>query len=51
MKLLITIVYAGLLAWGFSVGARQIYQGFNRPKELLNPLFGNRAAILSINRP
>ncbi len=23
-----------------------IYQGFNRPQELLNPLFGNRAAII-----
>jgi predicted secreted protein len=44
-SLLITVVYAGLLAWGFSVGARQIYQGFKRPKELLNPLFANRAAI------
>lgn len=44
-KLVITIVYAGLLAWGFGVGARQIYQGFRRPNELLNPLFANRAAI------
>jgi hypothetical protein len=44
-SLLITIVYTGLLGWGFSVGARQIYQGFRRPKELLNPLFANRAAI------
>jgi predicted secreted protein len=44
-SLLITIVYTGLLAWGFSVGARQIYQGFRRPQELLNPLFANRAAI------
>jgi hypothetical protein len=44
-SLLITILYAGLLAWGFSVGARQIYQGFRRPEELLNPLFANRAAI------
>jgi hypothetical protein len=45
MRLLITIVYSALLAWGFSVGARQIYQGYKRPKELLNPLFGNRVAI------
>ncbi len=44
-SVLITIVYAGLLAWGFSVGARQIYQGFRRPQELLNPLFANRWAI------
>ena len=44
-SLLITIVYAGLLAWGFSVGARQIYQGFKRPQGLLNPLMANRAAI------
>lgn len=44
-SLLITVIYAALLAWGFSVGARQIYQGFRRPRELLNPLFGNRAAI------
>lgn len=45
MKLLITIVYGALLAWGFGVGARQIYQGFRKPQELLNPLFSNRAAI------
>ena len=45
MSVIITIVYAGLLAWGFSVGARQIYQGFKRPDELLNPLFANRIAI------
>jgi hypothetical protein len=45
MRLLITIIYAALLAWGFSVGARQIYQGYRRPQELLNPLFGNRIAI------
>jgi predicted secreted protein len=43
--LLITVVYAGLLAWGFGVGVRQIYQGVRRPQELLNPLFSNRAAI------
>jgi predicted secreted protein len=45
MKVLITIVYAGLLAWGFSVGARQIFQGLKRPQELLNPLFSNQHAI------
>ncbi len=45
MKLLITVIYAGLLAWGFSVGARQIYQGLRRPQELLNPLFSNRPAM------
>jgi hypothetical protein len=27
------------------VGVRQVYQGFRRPQELLNPLFGNRIAI------
>jgi hypothetical protein len=41
----ITIVYSILLAWGASVGIRQIYQGFCKPKELLNPLFGDRNAI------
>jgi hypothetical protein len=45
MKLLVTIVYTVLLAWGFSVGARQIYQGFKKPQELLNPLFSNKIAI------
>ena len=45
MKLLITVAYAGLLAWGFGVGVRQIVQGYRRPRELLNPLFANRAAI------
>lgn len=44
-SLLITVVYAGLLAWGFGVGVRQIWQGFSRPQELLNPLFANRAAL------
>ncbi len=39
------MIYAGLLAWGFSVGARQIYQGYRRPERLLNPLFSNRWAI------
>jgi hypothetical protein len=44
-SLLITIVYSALLAWGFSVGLRQIYQGYRAPEELLNPLFANRWAI------
>lgn len=45
MTLLITVAYSALLLWGFSVGARQIYQGYRRPDELLNPLFANRHAI------
>ena len=44
-KLVVTIVYSILLAGGFTVGARQIWQGFKAPKELVNPLFGNRWAI------
>src|SRR5580693_5292873 len=44
-KYLITIVYSALLAGGLFVGVRQIYQGFFRPNELLNPLFGNKVAI------
>jgi len=44
-SLLITIVYSALLAWGLSVGLRQIYQGYRAPHELLNPLFANRWAI------
>jgi hypothetical protein len=45
-SIVITIVYTILLFWGVWVGVRQVYQGFRRPKELLNPLFGNRAAIV-----
>ena len=45
VSLSITIVYSALLAWGFFVGLRQIYQGFRAPGELLNPLFANRRAI------
>jgi predicted secreted protein len=44
-SVLITALHAGLLAWGFSVGVRQIHQGFRRPGELLNPLFANRHAL------
>jgi hypothetical protein len=44
-SIVITIVYTILLLWGMWVGVRQVYQGFCRPKELLNPLFGNRQAI------
>lgn len=43
-SLLITAVYAGLLAWGLGVGVRQIWQASRRPQELLNPLFSNRHA-------
>lgn len=45
VKYLITIAYSALLAAGVFVGVRQIYQGFRRPSELLNPLFGNKIAI------
>jgi len=45
VSLLITIGYAALLAWGVSVGLRQIYQGYRAPQQLLNPLFANRWAI------
>jgi len=45
VSLAITIVYSALLAWGFFVGLRQIYQGFRAPQDLLNPLFANRRAI------
>ena len=44
-KYVITIVYSALIAGGVFVGARQIYQGFRKPAELLNPLFGNKIAI------
>lgn len=45
-SILITIVYTILLFWGVWVGVQQIYQGFRRPQQLLNPLFGNRLAII-----
>ena len=44
-SIVITILYSTLLLWGMWVGVRQVYQGFFRPQELLNPLFGNRQAI------
>ena len=44
-SVVITIAYSVLLLWGVWVGVRQVYQGFLRPKTLLNPLFGNRQAI------
>jgi hypothetical protein len=43
--IVISVIYAILIAWGFWVGIRQIYQGFRKPQTLLNPLFGNRQAI------
>jgi len=45
-SIVITILYTILLLWGTWVGVRMVYQGFRRPQELLNPLFGNRAAII-----
>jgi hypothetical protein len=42
---LITAVYTALLAWGFGVGVRLIWQGRHRPETLLNPLFANRYAL------
>jgi hypothetical protein len=44
-SIVITILYSTLLLWGMWVGVRQVYQGFFRPQDLLNPLFGNRQAI------
>jgi hypothetical protein len=44
-SIVITILYTTLLLWGMWVGVRQVYQGFFRPQDLLNPLFGNRQAI------
>jgi hypothetical protein len=44
-SIIITIIYTILLFWGVWVGVRQVYQGFRRPQQLLNPLFGNRLAI------
>lgn len=45
-SILITAVYTLLLFWGVWVGVRQVYQGFHQPQQLLNPLFGNRTAII-----
>jgi len=44
-SIVITALYSILLLWGMWVGVRQVYQGFFRPQDLLNPLFGNRQAI------
>ncbi len=44
-SIVITMLYSILLLWGTFVGVRQVYQGFFRPQDLLNPLFGNRQAI------
>ena len=44
-SMIVTILYTTLLLWGMFVGVRQVYQGFFRPQDLLNPLFGNRLAI------
>jgi hypothetical protein len=44
-SIVITILYSTLLLWGMWIGVRQVYQGFFRPQDLLNPLFGNRQAI------
>jgi hypothetical protein len=44
-SIVITVVYSILLLWGMFVGVRQVYQGFRKPQDLLNPLFGNREAI------
>jgi hypothetical protein len=44
-SIVLTAVYSILILWGVWVGVRQVYQGFFRPQELLNPLFGNRQAI------
>jgi hypothetical protein len=44
-SIVITILYSTLLLAGMWVGVRQVYQGFCKPQELLNPLFGNRQAI------
>ena len=43
-SVVVTIFYTVLLAWGFGVGVRQVWQGFYRPDTLLNPLFRNRQA-------
>lgn len=44
-SVVITAIYTALLAWGFGVGVRQVWQGFYRPNELLNPLFRDRQAM------
>jgi hypothetical protein len=37
-------VYTALLAWGFGVGVRLIWQAYRKPASLLNPLYSNRGA-------
>jgi hypothetical protein len=44
-SVVVTVLYTVLLLWGMFVGVLQVYQGFFRPQDLLNPLFGNRLAI------
>lgn len=44
-SVVITVIYTVLLAWGLAVGVRQVWQGFRRPDELLNPLFRDRQAM------
>jgi hypothetical protein len=44
-SVVVTAIYSLLLLWGMFVGVRQVYQGFCKPQDLLNPLFGNRQAI------
>jgi hypothetical protein len=46
VSIAITAAYTVLLLWGVWVGVRQVDQGFRRPNQLLNPLFGNRQAII-----
>ena len=46
VSIIVTILYSTLLLWGVWVGVRQVYQGFRRPQELLNPLFANRTALI-----
>ncbi|MGB7962039.1 MAG: hypothetical protein WCF12_03635 [Propionicimonas sp.] len=45
MALVITLAYAGLLAWGLLIGVRQIVHGYREPDRLLNPLFRHPVAL------
>ncbi len=38
-------MYTALLAWGFGVGVRLIWQAYRTPASLLNPLYSNRGAV------